>query len=155
MSASSRCAQSVGLSGSVLARIREQPFGRGRDRWVRHRMISNCLLAHLQDIISRDVSTCVCPRTLPASAQDFRCGEWRNPLARGGLRSIDFRTIAVVLLVLDLAQCLFLDVRHAEHLVSQLCHEETRAGLSVFSATDAMRGWTRTRDRRLGTDLDS
>jgi len=38
------------------------------------------------DYFAVGVDCCTCPNT------DFRCGDWKNPLAQGGMRSLDYRS---------------------------------------------------------------
>lgn len=51
-----------------------------------HSGLGNAPMHGSWDYFAVGIDCCTCPN------QDFRCGEWRNPLARGGLRSIDFRS---------------------------------------------------------------
>jgi len=51
-----------------------------------HSGLGNAPLYGSWDYFAVGVDCCNCPN------QDFRCGEWRNPLASGGLRSLDFRS---------------------------------------------------------------
>mmetsp|Transcript_34708 Transcript_34708/g.73897 ORF Transcript_34708/g.73897 Transcript_34708/m.73897 type:complete len:392 (+) Transcript_34708:80-1255(+) len=47
------------------------------------------------DYFAVGVDCCSCPN------QDFRCGEWKNPLANGGIRSLDFRSRPFFRLAVD------------------------------------------------------
>lgn len=47
------------------------------------------------DYFAVGVDCCSCPN------QDFRCGDWENPLAQGGIRSMDFRSRPFYRLAVD------------------------------------------------------
>jgi hypothetical protein len=47
------------------------------------------------DYFAVGINCCTCPN------RDFQCGDWRNPLAQGGLRSLDYKSRPFYKLALD------------------------------------------------------
>lgn len=47
------------------------------------------------DYFAVGINCCTCPN------RDFKCGEWQNPLASGGIRSLDFKARPYYQLALD------------------------------------------------------
>lgn len=60
-----------------------------------HSGLGNAPVYGSWDYFAVGVDCCSCPN------QDFRCGDWRNPLAQGGLRSLDFRSRAFYKLAVE------------------------------------------------------